>query len=485
MKLFDIHQTKNIFNNIHFVGIGGIGMSGIAKIFHNLGYTVQGSDVAINAITTRLTAYGIKISISHNAKNIKNASCIVVSAAIQDNNPEIIEAKKLMIPILRRAEILTELMKLKCSVAISGSHGKTTTTSLVASLFDKAGLDPTVINGGIIKSKATNAYLGKGDYLILEADESDSTFIHIPSTIAVITNINREHMDYYNNLTALKEAFKCFICNLPLYGFAVACLDNIIVQEIISTITETKIITYAIDNVDAQIVGYNIISNNYQSMFDVRIKKPNVKQARIIQHITLPIPGKHNILNALAAIAIGVELDMDFEVIKHGFNNFQGVNRRFNIIGQYNGANIIDDYAHHPVEIQATIATARDIVSQNTGRVISVFQPHRYTRLQDLFSDFTKCFLQSDKVYILDVFSAGDKQIKGINSKRLVDAINENYGYAEYLTSHKHIAPAIIASEVKSGDIILMMGAGNISLWANQLPKNLADINTHNLNTTV
>ena len=481
MSLLEMKRKKGTLNTIHFIGIGGIGMSGIAEVMNNLGYSVQGSDLSINNNTIRLSNYGIKVFQGHDAANLKNVSYVVVSTAIKDDNPEVIAAKAQMIPVIRRAEMLAELMRLKCSVAISGSHGKTTTTSLVACLFEAAGLDPTVINGGVINNRSTNAYLGHGDYLIVEADESDATFIKIPSTIGVITNIDPEHMDYYNDFDTLKAAFKNFIRNLPFYGFGVACIDHPVVRELIDNITERRVITYGIDSSDAQVIAYNIISDTYSSTFDVKIKQPNISGGTIIEHITIPTPGKHNVLNALAAISIGVELDFGLKVIKDGFKKFQGVKRRFTLVGKYNGAEIIDDYAHHPVEIEATLSTARDVVSKRKGRVISIFQPHRYTRLENLFSDFASCFSKSDKVYILDVFSAGDTPIEGINSKALVKAINANSIDAEYLAGYEDIA-TIVAAEAKEGDIVLMMGAGNITTWANQLPEKLGKMNVNSAN---
>lgn len=476
MLLLEMKRKKGTLNTIHFIGIGGIGMSGIAEIMNNLGYSVQGSDLALNNNTRRLEAHGIKVFEGHDTTNLKDVSYVVISTAVKNDNPEVIAARKLMIPVIRRAEMLAELMRLKCSVAISGSHGKTTTTSLVACLFEAAGLDPTVINGGVINNKSTNAYLGHGDYLVVEADESDATFIKIPSTIGVITNIDPEHMDYYKDFDTLKAAFKSFIRNLPFYGFGVACIDHPVVRELVDNITERRVITYGIESKDAQIVAYNIVSDTYSSTFDIRIKQQNASGDTIIEHIKIPTPGKHNVLNALAAIAIGIELDFGLKVIKNGFKQFQGVKRRFTLVGKYNGAEIIDDYAHHPVEIEATLDTAKDVVSKRNGRIISIFQPHRYTRLENLFSDFASCFCKSDKVYILDVFSAGDTPIEGVNSKTLVDAINKNSVDAEYLASHEDIA-SIVAAEAGEGDIILMMGAGSITTWANQLPEKLEKMN--------
>jgi UDP-N-acetylmuramate--alanine ligase len=479
MSLLEMKRKMGILGTIHFVGIGGIGMSGIAEIMHNLGYTVQGSDLSNNSNTARLKALGVKVFQGHEAHNIQNASYVVISSAVKDDNSEVVAAKKMMIPVIRRAEMLAELMRLKCSIAISGSHGKTTTTSLVACLFEAAGLNPTVINGGIINKKLTNAYIGEGDYLIAEADESDATFIKIPSTIGIITNIDPEHMDYYKDFENLKLAFKSFIKNLPFYGFGVVCIDHLVVRELIADITDRKVITYGIDSEDAQIIAYNIVSDTYSSTFDIKIKQQHIKGETVIEHITIPTPGKHNVLNALAAIAVGIELDFGIKIIKSGFKQFAGVKRRFSSVGKYNGAEIIDDYAHHPAEIEATLATARDIALKRGGKVISVFQPHRYTRLENLFFEFASCFSQSDKVYILDVFSAGDAPIEGITSRDLVREVKKHAVDAEYLPSHENIK-SVIKAEAKNGDIILMMGAGNITSWAHQLPQELENLNSIN-----
>jgi UDP-N-acetylmuramate--alanine ligase len=482
MLLLEMKRKKGTLNTIHFVGIGGIGMSGIAEIMNNLGYRVQGSDASVNNNTTRLEAKGIKVFEGHNEINLKDVSYVVISTAIKDNNPEVVAARKMSIPVIRRAEMLAELMRLKCAVAISGSHGKTTTTSLVACLFEAADLDPTVINGGIINNKSTNAYLGQSDYLVVEADESDATFIKIPSTIGVITNIDPEHMDYYKDFDALIAAFKSFIRNLPFYGFGVACIDHPVVRKLVEDVTERRIITYGIESEDANITAYNIVSDTYSSTFDIKIKQANLDGYSIIENISIPTPGKHNVLNSLAAIAIGVELDFGIKVIKNGFKQFQGVKRRFTLVGSYNGAEIIDDYAHHPVEIEATLATAKDVVSKRKGRVIAIFQPHRYTRLENLFTDFANCFSKADKVYILDVFAAGDNPIEGINSKTLAQSIAKNGIDVTYLPSHEGIA-SIVATDSREGDIILMMGAGSITYWANQLPEKLEKLNLDALNS--
>lgn len=474
MLLLEHKKKKGILDTIHFIGIGGIGMSGIAEIMNNLGYKVQGSDLSINNNTRRLEEKGIKVFNGHAPKNIMNISYVVVSSAIKEDNLEIKEAIRLGIPVIQRAEMLAELMRLKCSIAVSGSHGKTTTTSLIACLFEAAGLAPTVINGGIINNRLTNAYLGEGDYLIVEADESDATFIKIPSTIGVVTNIDPEHMDYYKNFETLTAAFKSFITNLPFYGFGVACIDHPVVRNLVHQITERKIITYGIESEDAYIRAYNINSDVCSSTFDIKLCLPNSIGTTIIEQITIPTPGKHNVLNSLAAIAVGVELDFGIKVIKNGFKNFEGVKRRFTKVGEYNGGEIIDDYAHHPVEINATLATARIIANKRNSKVIAMYQPHRYTRLENLFEDFVNCFSNADKLYILDVYSAGELPINGVNSQELVKKIKDKGGNVRYVQSLEDIAP-IVAVDIQKGDLLVMMGAGSISTWANGLSDKLKE----------
>ncbi len=472
MLLLEIMKNQNLLNTIHFVGIGGIGMSGIAEIMHNLGYKIQGSDLSENSNTKRLLEKGVKIIQGHDAANIENASYVVISSAIKESNPELVASKEKQIPIITRAEMLAELMRLKCSIAISGSHGKTTTTSLVACLFEAADLDPTVINGGIINNKSTNAYLGAGDYLIAEADESDATFIKIPSTIGVITNIDPEHMDYYNNFESLIGAFEDFLGNLPFYGFGVACIDHPVVRDIVSRFTKRRVISYGIDSEDANIRAFNIKSDISSSTFDIKIQLPNSSSSAVIDNITIPIPGKHNVLNSLAALAIAVELGFGLKVIKDGFKNFQGVKRRFTKVCEYNGAEVIDDYAHHPVEINATLAAARSIANAKNSRVIAVFQPHRYSRLKDLFDDFSASFKDADMVYIMDVFAAGEEKIEDYDAKKLVAKISSLGSKANYLASEDNMKD-LVADNAKQGDLFIMMGAGSISKWANELTEKL------------
>jgi UDP-N-acetylmuramate--alanine ligase len=480
MLLLEHKRKKGDLGVIHFVGIGGIGMSGIAEIMHNLGYKVQGSDVSINSNTKRLSSKGIKIFPSHLRDNIQNASYVVISTAIKPDNPEILAAIESKIPVIRRAEMLAELMRLKCSVAVSGSHGKTTTTSLVACLFEAAGLAPTVINGGIINNRSTNAYIGASDYLIAEADESDATFINIPSTIAIITNIDPEHMDFYHDFDKLIAAFKSFITNLPFYGFGVACIDHPVVRKITEEIKERKIITYGIDSTDAHIIAYNIKSDIISSTFDIKVQLPNTRGATIIEQIIIPTPGKHNVLNSLAAIAVGIELDFGIRIIKEGFKNFNGVKRRFTRIGMYNGAEIIDDYAHHPVEIKATLSTARNIADQRNGRVIAIFQPHRYSRLKHLFQDFAHCFGHADKIYITTVYAAGEEPLDGITSLDLCKFIEKLGFNVSYLQDPEKEIVDIITKESNPGDLLIMMGAGSISSWANELKTKIHSIKVYN-----
>ncbi|MGI4775704.1 MAG: UDP-N-acetylmuramate--L-alanine ligase [Janthinobacterium lividum] len=477
MSLFERKRINGTLDTIHFIGIGGIGMSGIAEVMHNLGYKVQGSDLVENYNTQRLSKCGITIYQGHSVENIKSVSYVVISSDVKKENVEVIAALQKKIPVIRRAEMLAELMRLKSSVAISGSHGKTTTTSLMACLFEAFGLNPTVINGGIINNKSTNAYIGSGDYLIAEADESDATFINIPSTIAVITNIDPEHIDFYKSFDSLINAFKSFITNLPFYGFAVVCIDHPTVRELVKDITERKILTYGVDSQDAHVRAFDIQCDINCSIFNVKINLPNNIGSTTIEQINIPVPGRHNVLNALAAITVAIELDFGIKTIKNGFKNFNGVKRRFTKTGEFNGASIIDDYAHHPVEVLATINTARSIANHQNGRVITIFQPHRYSRLKYLFNEFANCFAEADIIYIMDIYSAGEAAIDGITSTKLVEKIKESIPNhpVELILSPNQITKAV-KKIARKGDIILMMGAGSISTWANQLPLELSKI---------
>jgi UDP-N-acetylmuramate--alanine ligase len=461
-----IEQLININTGvIHFVGIGGIGMSGIAEILHNIGLQVQGSDVASGDNIQRLTSMGIKVFIGHDISNIDGISVLVKSTAIKDTNPELIAARQKFIPIVKRAEMLAELMRLKISVGVAGTHGKTTTTSLIAAMFESAGKGPTVINGGIINTHGTNAYLGSGDYLIAEADESDETFIKVPSTIGVITNL-----DFYGSFDKLKLSFKAFIENLPFYGFGVLCNDHAEVRALMEQILDRKIITYGIESLAPCIKAVNIRTTIAGSDFDVEISDRMPGGARTLKNVHLPMLGIHNVLNSLAAISVAVELTFPDDVVINGFRNFQGVKRRFTKVGELEGITIIDDYAHHPEEIAVTLRTAKIFTDNSGGRIIAVVQPHRYSRVRDLFSEFLHCFELADIVLMAQIYSAGEEPLPDINSAMLVSSIKQTVGHLDVrlLDDPKDLAQ-IILNIARPKDMVLCLGAGNITNWAKDL----------------
>ena len=457
---------------IHFVGIGGIGMSGIAETLHALGYSVQGSDVSNSSNTKRLQELGIKVFIGHSSENIKGASVAVVSTAIKQDNTEVISARAQLMPVVRRAEMLAELMRLKWSIAIGGTHGKTTTTSLVAAVLDAAKFDPTVINGGIINAYGTNARLGSGDWMVVEADESDGTFVKLPATIAVVTNIDPEHLDFYGDFDALRDAFTAFVSNIPFYGFATLCIDNPEVQALVSLLSDRRIITYGFSR-QADIRGVNIKALIDGVGFDVEIANRGERSARIINNLKLPMHGSHNAQNALAAIALAVEMGIDDEPIRKGLASFAGVNRRFTKTGEISGITIIDDYGHHPVEISAVLDAARN---SSSGNVIAVFQPHRFSRVLSLFEDFCTCFNDADTVFISDIYPAGEVEIEGVNREALVEGLRD-HGHRDVraLINPDDLAK-LISNVAKSNDIVICLGAGNITNWAQSLPKELNSI---------
>lgn len=466
---------KMMFDNfgiIHFIGIGGIGMSGIAEIMHNLGYQVQGSDLGENDNVLRLRNIGVKVIVGHKAENIKGTSVVVKSTAVKDDNPEIIAARAARIPVVKRSEMLAELMRLKISIAVSGSHGKTTTTAFVAAMFEASSLSPTVINGGIINTRGTNAYLGSSDYLIAEADESDGTFIRIPSTIAVITNIDPEHLDYYGSFENLKKAYISFIQNLPFYGFAVVCKDHIEVRNLVENIQDREIITYGIESDDLDIQAINLVESISGTTFDVKVSARISGEELIIEKINLPVAGKHNVLNSLSAIAIGVKLKFKKQLITEGFSKFSGVKRRFTKTGEVNGVSIIDDYAHHPEEIKAVLLTARQASKLNSeAKVIAVVQLHRYSRVENLFSEFIHSFNNADIVLISDIYSAGESPIDGINKEVIVSSLRQYYKDKEILSlDYPDKLPEILDSITKKDDVVLFMGAGTSTKWAHDLP---------------
>ncbi|HEU5046368.1 MAG TPA: UDP-N-acetylmuramate--L-alanine ligase [Rickettsiales bacterium] len=453
---------------LHFIGIGGIGMSGIAEILHNLGYQVQGSDLTESANLDRLRALGIKIFVGHDAANISGASAIVVSSAVKPENPEVVAARAGRVPIVRRAEMLAELMRLKMAVSIAGTHGKTTTTSLTAALFDAAGLMPTVINGGIINSYGTNARIGSGEWMVVEADESDGTFIKLPSSIAVITNIDPEHLDYYNGFDNLRKAFLQFVENIPFYGFAVLCIDHPEVQTLLGKVHDRRVITYGFTP-QADVRAVNIRREAGGQMFDVEVAATE----KTIKDIFLPMFGEHNIRNALAVTSIAQELAISDDVLKKAFAKFDGVKRRFTRTGVAKGITVIDDYGHHPVEIQATLKAARQAQSGTDGKVVAVVQPHRYTRLRDLFGQFCTCFNDADTVIVTDVYPAGEEPIENIHSDALADGLRSaGHRHVLRLSNAADLA-GLVLQEAKEGDMVVCLGAGSISKWANALPKEI------------
>jgi UDP-N-acetylmuramate--alanine ligase len=455
---------------IHFIGIGGIGMSGIAELLHSYGYTVTGSDASENLNVARLRKLGIHVTIGQSADNIKDVAVVVYSTAIKLDNPELKEARTRRIPTVRRAEMLAELMRLKSCIAIGGTHGKTTTTTMVATLLDKAGLDPTVVNGGIINAYGTNTRRGEGEWMVVEADESDGSFLKLPATFAVITNADAEHLDYYGTAENMVDAFVKFASNVPFYGAAILCTDHPVVRQIAGKIPERRVVTYGF-NVQADIRAVNMRFDVTGSCFDIEIQMPNSTDKVIISDLVIPMPGEHNILNSLAAIAVALELKIDISKIIKALSEFEGVKRRFTLVGTYNDIRIIDDYAHHPIEIMATLKAARQSVG--TGKVIAVLQPHRYTRLKELFDDFAGSLHNADSVYITDVYSAGEQPIDDYNAEKLVSAVIANgHKDVHYLPSLNDLTH-IIPDKCTTGDLVLMMGAGSITYDANSLCERL------------
>tara|TARA_R110002073_G_scaffold42451_4_gene118883 strand:+ start:12974 stop:14368 length:1395 start_codon:yes stop_codon:yes gene_type:complete len=454
---------------IHFVGIGGIGMSGIAEVMHNLGYSVQGSDAAENANVKRLRDLGIKVMVGQVAENLGDAQVLVVSSAIKADNPELVEARARMLPVVRRAEMLAELMRLKSCVAIGGTHGKTTTTSLVAALLDAGDIDPTVINGGIINAYGTNARLGAGEWMVVEADESDGTFTKLPSTIAVVTNIDPEHLDHYGSFDGVREAFVRFIENVPFYGLAVLCIDHPEVQALMGRVSDRTLVTYG-TSPQADVRASNVRMDGAVTVFDVTLTDRKSGETTSIDGLRLAMPGHHNMLNALAAVAVAHRMGLSADAIAKGLAGFGGVKRRFSHAGSWNGVEIYDDYGHHPVEISAVLQAAR---SASDGRIIAVVQPHRYTRLRDLFDEFCSCFNDADTVIVSPVFEAGEKPIEGINRDTMVQGLQERgHKHALALESAEAL-PGVIAELARPGDMVLCLGAGNITQWANALPQDL------------
>lgn len=477
-----MRMMPNTIGVIHFVGIGGIGMSGIAEILKQMDYAVQGSDMSESANVIRLREKGIPVTVGHHADNLtdqdgNHVAVVVISSAVKDDNPEIKAARSMRLPVIRRAEMLAELMRLKWSVSIAGTHGKTTTTSMVGTMMEVGGFDPTVINGGIVNAYGTNVRLGKGDWLVAEADESDGTFTRLPSTAAVVTNIDPEHLDHYGSFENAKAAFRSFVNNLPFYGFAALCSDHHEVMNLIPQLKDRRVITYGF-NPQADIQVLNMEAKGDKTYFDIRLRGwlEEVDKDRIITGFTLPMLGRHNVLNACAAIIVGHEMGMSDNDLRKGLEAFRGVKRRFTKTGEVNGITVIDDYGHHPTEIEAVLAAARMGVSSTGGKVHAIMQPHRYTRLENLFEEFCNCFNDADSVMIADVYAAGEDPIDGVSAESLVEGI-QKHGHkdATYLSSPNHLAEHIIAKAQK-GDMVICLGAGTITHWAYALPKELEDI---------
>jgi UDP-N-acetylmuramate--alanine ligase len=457
---------------VHFVGIGGIGMSAIAEIMLRIGYQVQGSDARASANTERLEKLGAKVFVGHDAANIEGASAVVYTSAVKAENPELAAARGRRIPLVRRAEMLAELMRQQHSVAVGGTHGKTTTTSMVAAILDAANFDPTVVNGGIINAYGANAKVGQGDWIVVEADESDGTFLRLRPTVAVVTNIDPEHLDHYGDFESVKRAFQNFVESIPFYGFAAICIDDPDVQEMASRVENRRLITYG-TNPQAEIRAMNIGIGASGSTFDVLISAPGGGATTVLGDITLPMAGEHNVRNSLAAIAIGRELGAPEKAIRKGLAGFGGVRRRFTFTGQARGVSVVDDYGHHPVEIAAVLRAARAVTN---GRVIAVVQPHRYSRLHDLFQDFCRCFNDADAVIVADVYPAGEAPIEGASKQALVEGLTRHGHRHAIALANPAALPALIAAEAKEGDLVVCLGAGDITSWAHALPGQLAEL---------
>ncbi len=457
---------------VHFVGIGGIGMSGIAEILHDQGYKVRGSDSAENPNVQRLRGMGIEVAIGQSGDNLRDAAVVVISSAIKKGNPELAAARARGLPVVRRAEMLAEIMRFKNAIAIGGTHGKTTTTTLVATLLDAGGVDPTVINGGIINAYGTNARLGDGEWMVVEADESDGTFVKLPADVAVVTNIDPEHLDHYHDFDHVREAFLNFVENVPFYCFAVMCLDHPVVQSMVGEIRDRRVITYG-RNPQADVRLVDLEVKDGQSHFAVEIRD-RIRMTHLrIEGLTLPMPGEHNALNATAAIAVADQLKVPAESIRKGLLGFSGVKRRFTRTGVVGGITVIDDYGHHPVEITAVLQAAR----QSTKRdVIAVVQPHRYSRLHDLFDQFATCFNDADTVIVSPVYAAGEQPIEGVTHEELVARIRaRGHRDARVIDRPEALAP-LIASRAEEGDYVVCLGAGNITQWAAALPAEIGAI---------
>jgi len=475
-------QFSKDIGTIHFVGIGGIGMSGIAEVLYNLGYNITGSDVSISSNIERLRKIGVRINIGQDAKNLINISIVVISSAIKEDNVELVAAYLKKIPIVRRADMLAELMRFKKSIAIGGSHGKTTTTSFVSALLEGAELDPTVVNGGIIEAYGTNARLGKSDWMVVEADESDGTFNRLPATYVVITNIDREHLDFYKSFDNLLKAFRNFVENIPFYGVAFICTDFPDTENLYRDIKYRKLISFGF-NQKADLRAFNVKIKNNLTYFDVLINKNDISQSRTIKNIIIPLPGDYNIRNALGAVAVALELGIKEDTIKKSLLCFKGVERRFSFVGKVNGISIIDDYAHHPTEIKNTITAARSLCS---GKLIVIFEPHRYSRIIDLYDDFINSFDKTDFLFVTTIYAAGENHIEGISKENIVDSIKDTGHKNVSFFKNENCMEMELVEISHKDDFILFLGAGASSKKARALEKNMLQLllknNSNNLN---
>jgi len=457
---------------IHFVGIGGIGMSGIAEVLLNHGYEVQGSDLKASKITERLEGLGARVFIGQKAENLEAAEVVVISSAIKPGNPELDAARLRGLPVVRRAEMLAELMRLRSNIAVAGTHGKTTTTTLVATLLDAGGVDPTVINGGVIHAYGSNARVGQGDWMVVEADESDGTFNRLPATIAIVTNIDPEHMEHWGTIENLRKGFLDFVSNIPFYGIAVCCTDHPEVQALVGRITDRRVVTFGF-NAQADVRAVNLTYKGGAAQFDIALQA----EGQVIEGCTLPMPGDHNVSNALAAVAVARHLGMKGAEIRAALAGFKGVNRRFTKVGEVGGITVIDDYGHHPVEIAAVLRAARQAIgSEGGGRVIAVHQPHRYSRLHSLFEEFCGCFNDADVVAIAEVYAAGEDPIEGASRDDLVAGlIRHGHRHARAILSEEDLE-RLVREQARPGDMVVCLGAGTISAWAHGLPARLKDL---------
>ncbi len=453
---------------IHFIGIGGIGMSGIAEVLMTHGYRVQGSDLKASAITERLAGLGAEVMIGQRAENIGRAAVVVVSSAIKPENPELKQARRLGLPVVRRAEMLAELMRLRSNIAVAGTHGKTTTTTMVAALLDEGGLDPTVINGGVIHAYGSNARAGAGEWMVVEADESDGSFNRLPATIAIVTNIDPEHMEHWGDFDALRAGFHDFVSGIPFYGLAICCTDHPEVQSLVAKITDRRVVTFGF-NAQADIRAVNLRYEKGAAHFDIALQDED----RVIEGCMLPMPGDHNVSNALAAVAAARHLGMNGSEIRQALAKFGGVNRRFTCVGEVNGVTIIDDYGHHPVEITAVLRAARQALG-GEGRVIAVHQPHRYTRLASLFESFCTCFNEADIVGIAPIYAAGEDPIAGASQQDLLAGLRAHGHRAAFAVNSEDALEALVRAHARPGDMVVCLGAGTISGWAHGLVPRLA-----------